>query len=304
MSENGKISACPTDRRSALLGIGCSLLIGSATAAAAPPASRIDLTALERRHGGRIGIAILNSANGRRAMWRGGERFAYCSTFKLFLAAATLQRVAAGEERLGREIRIRKADMLDHAPVTEKAVGRTMTIGKLAAAAVVHSDNPAANLLIRELGGLAAWRNWYRGIGDRFTRVDRWELELNAVGPGDPRDTTSPVQTVANLHRLFASGLLTSEHRALLLQWLVESPRGPGRMKAAAPGGAVVAHKIGTAGSRGHTNDIGLIWPRGEPSRTTYVAAYYTASPLPTLAAREAVLAAGVRSALKAVGAT
>jgi beta-lactamase class A len=303
LSENGKITACRTDRRTALLGIGCSLLVSSSPAAASTAASRLDLSALERRHGGRIGIAVFNSANGRRAAWRSGERFAYCSTFKLFLAAATLQRVAAGKERLVRRIAIRKADMLDHAPVTEKAVGATLPIIDLARAAVEQSDNPAANLLIRELGGLDAWRNWYRGIDDRFTRVDRWELALNAVGPGDPRDTTSPLQTVANLHRLFGARLLTPQHRALLLKWLIDSPRGPNRIKAAAGPGSIVAHKIGTAGSRGHTNDIGLIWPRGAPARTTFVAAYYSGSPLPTLEAREAALATAVRSALGSVGA-
>ena len=303
MSENGKITACRTDRRNALLGIGCTLLAASSPACASPAGASLDLTALERRNGGRLGIAIFNSANGRRAVWRGSERFAYCSTFKLFLAAATLQRVAAGKERLDRRIAIRKADMLDHAPVTQNAVGATLPIIELARAAVEHSDNPAANLLIREFGGLDAWRNWYRGIGDRFTRVDRWELELNAVGPGDPRDTTSPLQTVANLQRLFSARQLTPQHRDLLLKWLIDTPRGPNRIKAAVPHGSIVGHKIGTAGSRGHTNDIGLIWPRGAPARATVVAAYYNGSPLPTLEAREAVLAAAVRAALRAIGA-
>jgi beta-lactamase class A len=291
------------DRRNVLTVLGSGLLLSCAPALGARRPSPLDLAELEARHGGRLGIAAFNSANGRRVGWRGGERFAYCSTFKLFLAAATLQRVAAGKERLDRRIAIHKSDMLTHAPATEKAVGTSLSIGELARAAVEVSDNPAANLLIRELGGLDAWRAWYRSIGDRTTRVDRMELELNYVGPGDPRDTAMPLQTLANLERLFATRVLRPEHRAMLAQWMIASPTGPNRIKAAAPAGFVVAHKTGTGrAAEGHTNDIGMVWNAAAPARRTFIAAYYTGSSRPT-PEREAVLAAAIRAALSAVGA-
>jgi beta-lactamase class A len=57
------------------------------------------LARLERRHGGRLGVAIHDPGSGRRAAHRGDERFLMCSTFKLLLAAAMLERVDRGEEK-------------------------------------------------------------------------------------------------------------------------------------------------------------------------------------------------------------
>lgn len=41
------------------------------------------LTTLERKHGGRLGVAVLDTGNGHRISHRGDERFLICSTFKL-----------------------------------------------------------------------------------------------------------------------------------------------------------------------------------------------------------------------------
>lgn len=67
-----------------------------------------------------------------------------------------------------------------------------MTVAELSAAAVQYSDNAAANLLLKELGGPAGLTAFMRSIGDTTFRLDRWELELNSAIPGDARDTSSP----------------------------------------------------------------------------------------------------------------
>lgn len=40
------------------------------------------MAALERRSGGRLGVAMLDTGSGRRFDWRGDEMFPMCSTFK------------------------------------------------------------------------------------------------------------------------------------------------------------------------------------------------------------------------------
>src|SRR5438105_2558503 len=75
-------------RRTMLTGsllAGPALLSLRATADDAESALKRELAALERRHGGRLGVAILDGTKG--VSQRGDERFALCSTFK-FLAAA------------------------------------------------------------------------------------------------------------------------------------------------------------------------------------------------------------------------
>ncbi len=289
------------DRRTLLIGAG-ALALGACARATEPATAEpvvldLDLSALEARHGGRLGVSVLTQ--GKRADWRGDERFVYCSTFKMYLAAATLLRVQAGQEQLDRAIPVTQADMIAHAPVTERAVGSTLTIEQLMKGAVELSDNPAANILIREMGGLDALRAFYRGIGDETTRVDRLEPELNRAA-GD-KDTIQPAQSARNIERLILSEAspLESAFKRLLLEWMVASPTGQARLKAGVPSGWTVAHKTGTGGD-GPVNDIGVLYPTdGEP---IVIAVYFHATKDSTDAQREAVIADATRQALRALG--
>ncbi|MBL0967769.1 MAG: class A beta-lactamase [Brevundimonas sp.] len=301
----------PMDRRSVLTGLGAIGVMGCSPQAATPPAEQpsrpsavaavrpLDLSALEARHGGRIGLAVLDTADAAALGWREQERFVYCSTFKMYLAAATFLRVQAGQERLDRAIPITRADMINHAPTTEPAIGSTLTIEQLMEGTVGLSDNPAANILIREMGGIDALRAFYRGIGDDSTRVDRLEPEMNRLD-GD-KDTILPLQSVRNMERLLVSGdtPLSADSKALLTRWMIETPTGPGRIKAGVPAGWTVAHKTGTGGY-GPVNDIGVLTPpSGKP---VVLAIYYHATRDSAPDAREAVIAEATRIALGALG--
>lgn len=309
------------DRRRVLFGLTAATLGVGALSACAPGSAEpardrdLDLSSLEARHGGRLGFTLTGPHG--RLLWRGDERFIYCSTFKAFLAAATLQRVARGEERLDRAVPITAADIIVHAPVTGPAVGRSLTIQELCHATVTLSDNPAANILIREMGGLEAWGLWYRSIGDTITRVDRWEPELNVIDRD--LDTTTPAQATANLTWLKPDVFTPRTTAPLLLQWL-GNPAGPGRLRAGLPdvgaarpqatgsGSAnasadwALLHKTGTS-SAGPTNDIGYFVPKGGGlDDALAVAAYFEAPVGTTLAQREAVIADAARLALAALG--
>lgn len=277
--------------------IGCAPS-GEAAAPVAPPAPEpLDLSGLEQAHGGRFGLFAHDLGTGRQLTARGDERFVYCSTFKMYLAAATLLRVQAGDEQLDRLIPVTRADMVNHAPVTEPAIGSSLTVERLMQAVVEVSDNPAANLLLKALGGIAPMQAFYRGIGDASTRVDRFEPEMNRLD-GD-KDTITPAQSAANIHRLFIdpASPLSQDSKAMLLGWMFSSPTGVDRIKAGVPADWRVAHKTGTGGY-GPTNDIGILYPpTGEP---IIVAAYYhAASDAP---ANESVIAEATRRALAQLG--
>jgi beta-lactamase class A len=295
-----------THRRTVLTGLGALGLIGCAPEGGGTPAAPhgtqpLDLSALEARHGGRLGLAALDTGTGRHLAARGDERFVYCSTFKTFLAAATLMRVQAGEEQLDRAIPITPADMISHAPVTGPATGASLTVEALMRGTVEVSDNPAANLLLRAMGGLEPMQAFYRGIGDVTTRVDRFEPEMNRLD--GERDTTTPMQGAANLQQLFIgpASPLSAASQSMLLGWMLATPTGPGRLKAGAPASWRVAHKTGTGGY-GPTNDIGILYPpAGAP---VIVAAYFHATPDSAAAANDAVIAEATRLALSALGRT
>ncbi len=298
-----------TDRRSVLSTLGAIGLIGCSgpiRAAAPVPAGAalapesFDLSAVEARDRGRLGFAARDLATGRVLDWRGSERFVYCSTFKMYLAAATFLRVQAGEERLDRQIPISAADMVNHAPVTEPAIGGSLSVEALMKGAAELSDNPAANLLLKAMGGLEPMRAFYRGLGDTTTTVDRFEPEMNRLD-GD-KDTIQPLQSVANLHSLLVDPKtpLSAGSRTKLIDWMITTPTGAGRIKAGVPAGWRVAHKTGTGGY-GPTNDIGVLYPPND-GPPVIIAAYYHATPTSPAAANEAVIAEATRMALTALG--
>ncbi len=151
------------------------------------------LADLERRNGGRLGVAALDTASDRRTGHRLDELFPLCSTFKFLAAALVLARVDRGEEKLDRRIVYSGKDLITYSPVTKEHVGPGgMTLAEICEAAVTLSDNTAGNLMLASFGGPSGFTSYMRSLGDGITRLDRIETELNEATPGDPRDTTSP----------------------------------------------------------------------------------------------------------------
>jgi beta-lactamase class A len=246
-----------------------------------------ELAALERRHGGRLGVAILDSANGKLVSQRGDERFALCSTFKFLATAFVLVRVDRGEESLSRRVIYSKSDLVTYSPTTEKHVEGGMTIGEICEAAMVLSDNTAGNLLLDSFGGPAGLTSFARALGDTVTRLDRRETELNEATPGDPRDSTTPRAMLDMLRRAILSDLLSASSREQLTAWLVANRTGDKRLRAGVPKGWRVGDKTGS-GSNGAANDIAVIWP---PARAPIIVTAYYADAHATDDERNAVLA-------------
>lgn len=246
------------------------------------------LAALERRHGGRLGVAILDTATGRRINHRGEERFPMCSTFKWLLAAQVLARVDRGEESLDRRVVFADSDLVFYSPVTEKHVGEPgMTVGELCDATVTLSDNAAGNLLLDSVGGPAGLTAFARSIGDEWTRLDRYEPELNEAIPGDPRDTTTPAAMLRTMQAVLLGDVLSPASREQLTAWLVASSTGDARLRAGLPGWRV-GDKTGT-GPRGVTNDVGIAWPPG--GAPVLVTVYYAGAESATPDERNTVIA-------------
>ena len=100
----------------ALLAVPAVSAFAGNAAAAGSSALERRLAALEARHEGRIGVAILNLATGVRLGHRTDERFLMCSTFKALLAGHILARVDRKEEALDRRVVVTKSDLVDWSP--------------------------------------------------------------------------------------------------------------------------------------------------------------------------------------------
>ncbi|KVN83902.1 class A beta-lactamase [Burkholderia stagnalis] len=293
-----------SQRRTLLLAAATAPLVltvnacASSQAGAPSVASATSFDALERAAGGRLGVCAIDTATGRRVQHRADERFPFCSTFKAMLIAAVLAQSVARPALLAQRVTYRQADLVRYSPVTEQHVGAGMTVGELCEATAQYSDNSAANLLMKVLGGPSAVTAFARTIGDDTFRLDRWETELNTALPGDTRDTTTPAAMAVSLRVLALGDALPAPQRAQFVAWLRGNKTGDKRIRAGVPAGWQVGDKTGT-GDYGTTNDVGVLWP---PARgPVALAVYYTQARADALA-KDDVIAAATRIAIAALG--
>lgn len=274
-------------RRAAMTMLACAAAGGAAARDRTDLETR--LKALEARSGGRLGVAVLDTATGRIAGNRLDERFAMCSTCKALAVAYVLARVERGEERLDRRITFAERDLVMPFKATQPHVGpEGMTIEALCDAALTVSDSTAANLLFASFGGPAALTHYVRSLGDPVTRLDNIEPALNIVRPGEVHDTTIPRAMVGTLRRLVLGNALSEQSRVRLTHWMVEARDAASRrLRVGLPAGWRIANKPGT-GDGVTTNDVGVIWP---PDRPPIVVAAYLAYAPGSIETQEAVLA-------------
>lgn len=291
MYENSGTGAVPTRR--ALLGTGAGLLAAGLLAGSAGPAAAQDRTPtatkdpssatgdvhaalrrLERAHHARVGAFAHNTHTGATVAYRADTRVPLCSVFKTLAVGAVLRDLDHHGETLGRRIHYTRADLIANSPVTAAHLATGMTVAELCAAAVQRSDNTAANLLLRELGGPTAVTDFARSLGDRATRLDRWEPDLNSAEPWRRTDTTTPAAIGRTFARLLVGDALTPADRARLTAWMKANETNTDRFRAGLPRDWTIADKTGT-GSYGTANDVGVAWT---PDDTPIVLAVLTGS--------------------------
>jgi beta-lactamase class A len=261
-------------------------LAASAASAENDPANRI--AAIETRIGGRIGVAAVDTSNDKHLDYRAEERFPMCSTFKFLATAAVLKRVDEKKEKLERFVPYNAKDILEYAPVTKEHLNEGgMTLGALCEAAIEQSDNTAGNLLLNAIGGPAGLTNFVRALGDRVTRLDRIEPELNSAIPGDERDTTTPAAISSDMQRLLLGDALSEASRRKLDDWLQRNETGGSMIRAGVSKTWSVGDKTGR-GANGATNDIAIMRP---PGRAPILLAIYSVGSTATANDRAAAIA-------------
>lgn len=223
--------------------------------AAATPAGA-EFARLESQFHARLGVYALDTGTGQAASYQPGRRFAYCSTFKALATGVLLMRGA----RLNQVIHYRASDLVDYSPVTSRHVTTGMTLRAVMEAAIEYSDNTAANLLLRRLGGPHGLQDALRSIGDATTDSDRNQPAVDTATPGDTRDTSTAAALAGDLRQFVLARRLSSGDRRLLTGWLMRNTTGGPYIRAGVPAGWKVGDKTGN-GYWGTRNDIAVAWP-------------------------------------------
>jgi beta-lactamase class A len=262
--------------------LGLSLFIGLGTTTARAESVIADI---EQRRGGRLGVFVIDTRSGRTLAYRADETFLMCSTFKGLLAAQVLARIDAGKETLTRLVPYSEKDLIFTSPVTKANVGQgAMSVGDLCQAIVEVSDNTAAILLMRSVGGPEGLTQFVRGLGDTVTRFDRYEPTSNTYS--GVLDTTSPRAITGTVSKILLGNVLTPERRAQLETWMIACKPGLKRLRAALPPEWIAGDRPGTSVEE-ETNDYAIVRPPGRAP--LLIAAYYDAPKL-GIESRETVL--------------
>ncbi|GAA2873200.1 PEN family class A beta-lactamase, Bpc-type [Streptosporangium fragile] len=225
-------------------------------------AARRELRALEASFKGRIGAYALDTATGKTVAYRSGERFPLLSTFKAVLGAAVLHKARTSDPGLmDRVVHWTAEEVKPNSPVTGKHVKDGLTVAQLCEATITRSDNTAANVLLKQIGGPAGLTRYFRTLKDPVSRLDRLEPEVNIWSPKEKRDTTTPAAIGRDLRNLTVGDALDAKDRARLNGWLIANTTGGARIRAGLPKTWIVGDRTGTTSAYGATNNIAVVWP-------------------------------------------
>ncbi|MEW5684575.1 MAG: class A beta-lactamase [Pseudomonadota bacterium] len=296
----------------------------------------------ERARPGALGVGLANLESGQVFLFNGERRFPMQSVFKLPLAVAALAEVDAGRAVLTERIQILEEQL--SAPFSPIGAAwparRDFTFQALLEAVLVDSDNTAADVLMKRIGGPGAVTAWLDARRVPEVRVDRYERELQCESYGmpsfrpawrtpeafsaalratppaeraaaqqrylvDPRDTATPRGMIEFLRMLDKDELATPESTRLAVDLMARTPRAPNRIRAGLPRDAFLAHRPGTSGvdqgrSTAH-NDVGIF--RLADKRAYALAVFLSGATLDE-SGRDAVIADVTRAAVTAVGQT
>lgn len=267
--------------RRSLIGGSLALVAGGCIPPDQSPIGRLttQLRLIEAAGNGTLGVEIFEPETGTAMGLNRDRRFGHASSFKLSLAAMVLARHAAGEIDADRRVKWGEPDMVEHAPFTRERMGSGATLRELAKATQITSDNPAANILMREMGGPPTVTAFWRSIGDDVSRVDRWEPEMNLVPPTEFRDTTTPAAMARTVAKIVYGDVLPEAERGELKGWMIATETGLRRVRAGLPKDWLAGDKTGTSGligNEGNYIDIGFVEPTKARPAITF-AAYFRA---------------------------
>lgn len=133
------------------------------------------LYSIEQRTLGRIGVSVLDSTD-QQWHYKGNERFPMMSTFKTLACAKMLQDSDRDILDISTMAPVKSDELIAWSPITKNMVGSSITIENACEATMKTSDNTAANIVLKHIGGPQGVTAFLRLIGDKVTQLDRLNL--------------------------------------------------------------------------------------------------------------------------------
>jgi len=214
---------------------------------------------IENQLSARIGVSIYDVTDNKLWSYNGDTRFPLMSTFKTLACAKLLVDVEKGLQSFDTSSVITENSIIAWSPTTEKLIGESISLKEACSAAMIMSDNTAANIVLSGIEGSKALTQFMRSIGDEVTRLDRNEPDLNEALDGDKRDTTTPNAIVKSLHTLLFGDVLSQASKAQLKQWMIDNKVTGSLFRSVLPVNWSIADRSG-AGGNGSRGITAIVW--------------------------------------------
>ena len=213
-----------------------------ATAASSPDLISVEqqLSSLVSGSSADVGIAALDLNTGETLSIKGDTPFPMASTVNVAIAALYLSQVDHGQKTL--------EDTIDGQPV-RKLMNRML----------IFSDNHAADILFKDVGGPTAVHHFLTQNGIQGVHVDRTIAQLLSARRDlwDTRDSSTPRGMIELLKSIYKAKIISPDSRDYLLGVMAKCETGKNRMKSMLPAGTPVEHKTGPL--NGLADDVGFI---------------------------------------------
>ncbi len=249
-----------------------------------------EINTVEKRLGASVGVAVYDTKSNIISEYNGDKKFPLMSTFKTLAAANILYKTDQGLLSLDKKVDVHEDEILSYAPVTKEFIGRTMALDEVCSAAMLMSDNTAANIMLRNLGGPQELTKFLREIGDTATRIDRMEPELNEALKGDERDTTTPKAIVVTLDKLLYGKVLSDTLKEQLKKWMMDNKVADNLLRSVLPKGFLIADRSG-AGGYGSRGITAVVW--SEDNTPIIISIYLTQTDATFAERNEAIVQIG-----------
>jgi beta-lactamase class A len=267
-----------------ILLIACLILINASAAFAG-----IDFSSLQTRVNviaksfkGHLGVGVIDVQSGESWYLNADERFRMQSVAKILIAMAALRQVDEGKLKLDQDVPLTRSDVdLIRDSYIRDPLPRSTTTLKLSALlekSVCRSNNGAADLTMKLLGGPTVVDKFLKDEHFSDIRVDRYEMQLSLDDDhhlgAEMLDSCSPRAICSVLSKLQSGQLLSAKSTSYLLGLMRRCETGQNRLRAGFPKDWIVANKTGTGremfGVTVSTNDVGIVTG---PNKSTWIVA-------------------------------
>ena len=247
---------------------------------------------------GTVGVAAIHLETGCMITHNANVFFPMASTIKVAVAAKILDLVDKGQISLTELIPVQRSELAPEGPLEDIHwhPGLSFSPVDLLEPMITRSDNTAADVLYRVVGGPVAVHDYLRALGlkeiyparyireilrevlsipapasstislmDQFKRMPPKQAtarrvkayQANPAYDADPRDQANPAAMLGLLCKIWLEDGVSRSARSMLLPMMERSTTGLKRIRSRLPVGTIVADKTGTLA--GTTNDIGFI---------------------------------------------